>query len=404
MEHQLATQLKQELKHHSVIHHQFMELQCLLARYQTCDVEQENRTLRDTLRALEAADVELKQLESRRPTVSLELSSVGVTVLTKLDPRSWFSSESAVADRMKAEALAEQRAFDTLIQAAAGRVTQLRHQAEQTKARINFYRTFDVLEAKAKVAALEQELSRLLPGLERLQERARKLDRILDELRQPLAGLEEQRRRLDRKIALAEEFEADLNSASSSQERAIIHQRCDSELNDASPGKAKRALLAHRRSIDRDIEKLQHRVQQEIERASYDIRELVIDGSNLCYRSGNVFIGLAALKAVVAALAGQYKITVVFDASMRKNLNMNSVDIESALAAAGVFTHIVASRQKADETILARAEDSDHTFVLSNDRYTDYPEKSAVRQNRVLRHEIIRDEVIIGALYLKVRY
>ena len=95
---------------------------------------------------------------------------------------------------------------------------------------------------------------------------------------------------------------------------------------------------------------------------------IIIDGKNLCFE-GNTFIGLAALIPLTEQVAKRYDVTVVFDASIRRDLKMSDDQLAKALPAAKV--HVVASRAKADETILDAAHEST-AWVISNDRYGDY--------------------------------
>ncbi|MBP0500701.1 hypothetical protein J8J32_21750, partial [Mycobacterium tuberculosis] len=83
--------------------------------------------------------------------------------------------------------------------------------------------------------------------------------------------------------------------------------------------------------------------------------------------------------------------------SIRRKLELSSKDIEARFPQAE-RVHIVASKRTADETVLAAASDDPHTFVLSNDRFVDYPEKMAVKEDRVLRHEIVNQAAYIHEL------
>lgn len=138
--------------------------------------------------------------------------------------------------------------------------------------------------------------------------------------------------------------------------------------------KSSRRATQHRR---------QYRKTQEANRrligiATRDIRHIVIDGNNLCYE-GKRFLKLAALEVLVPLLTHRYKVTLIFDASIRSKLELSSQDIANLFPQVE-RVHIVATRRKADETILAIASDDPHSFVLSNDRFADYPEKRASKQ------------------------
>lgn len=62
-----------------------------------------------------------------------------------------------------------------------------------------------------------------------------------------------------------------------------------------------------------------------------------------------------------------------------------------------VEVHVVGTKEKADQTVLALASDTT-VFVVSNDRYVDYPDQPAVIEQRVIRHEITREKVFIHEL------
>ena len=156
------------------------------------------------------------------------------------------------------------------------------------------------------------------------------------------------------------------------------------------------------RSIDDKLRKLHTRVDGLIRFATWDIRHIVIDGNNLCYE-GERFLRLSALEALVPILSQKYKITLIFDANIRRKLKLSNKDIEARFPQS-VQVHVVASSRAADETVLATAGDDSHTFVLSNDRFVDYPEKMAVKDGRLLRHEIVNHVVYIHELQMDVGF
>ena len=153
--------------------------------------------------------------------------------------------------------------------------------------------------------------------------------------------------------------------------------------------------------IRRNVGKAHDRVKRVVARGTRDIRALVVDGSNLCYQGGD-FIRLAALRPLCDHLIGTYDVTVVFDASIRRKLGVLT-DRALRDAFPGVTVHVVATRMKADETVLGVAEDP-FVFVLSNDRFAEYGEKPAVREGRLIRHEIINGRVLVHDLDISVPF
>lgn len=57
-----------------------------------------------------------------------------------------------------------------------------------------------------------------------------------------------------------------------------------------------------------------------------------------------------------------------------------------------------------DETVLAIADANPRAFVLSNDRFGDHPDKMTVKQQRVLRHEIVGQTVHVHDLHRTVTF
>jgi len=71
---------------------------------------------------------------------------------------------------------------------------------------------------------------------------------------------------------------------------------------------------------------------------------------------------------------------------------VNDSEISEALADTTV--HVVASGEKAGKTI-PHISDYPNTYVISNDRFVEFPEQEAVRRGRVLRHKIIHSRVSV---------
>ena len=76
----------------------------------------------------------------------------------------------------------------------------------------------------------------------------------------------------------------------------------------------------------------------------------------------------------------------MFDASIRRAPRVNDNHLRRELP--GTKVHVVASQGEADETILHAAQD-EFVFVLSDDRYAEYRDKSVVHDKHLIRHEII---------------
>ena len=401
LQHQLATQLAQEEAHVGKLGGELANTERDLNWYQAFDIGRENRAHLDTMRAISEGAANIDRLKaSRQTSESLAIIHAAISSWSLLDPRTWLSSESAVAKRIKAEQLANTKKVDAAIQAAAVRVERLREQADTAARAVKRYRDFDALQAQAEISNISLELQRLQPGLERLRERNRALETIIALPKHELAEQQREQRRLKNQLDLADHYDAELETADGRQRR-IIHERCKEELGESSPGAAKHKITRHLDSVERTIDKLRDRIQLEVARASNDIREVVIDGSNLCFhgpRNSQKYVGTKALEAIAGELAGRLKVTVVFDASMEKRLNADGTDVVSRFDKLGVEAHIASPRMAADETILKLAEHSKYVYVLSNDNFRDFPEKAVVREDRILRYERVSNRIMVHVL------
>lgn len=317
-----------------------------------------------------------------------EQSSIG------LDPRSWFSDKTAAKrhladgkeDVAKAQAQATElkRKLDTATEAT--RVLALD---------VERLRAFNEQAVQEAVEALNSQIATLRPELERLSAQAEKIAALQ---REPLAKLEDLRAsRADTLagLAVAESLQRALDSAATSRERALTHGECERHFDNGNPSAVMRQLNRQLADTDREISKVERRLQKLAARGAMEVAKVVIDGNNLCYRQ-NTFIGLTAVQAVVSALQHQHEIIVVFDASIRRHLKMDKHAIAASFPE-GVEVHVVAHKEEADETVLALATDT-NAAVISNDRFTDFPEKLAVRDQRIVRHEIVDGRVFVHDL------
>jgi hypothetical protein len=194
-----------------------------------------------------------------------------------------------------------------------------------------------------------------------------------------------------------------MSRAANGYERAKIHELSKQSLGDPSPRKVKAAKERELDGIDRNIKKLQMRLEAIAEKSSRVIRRLVIDGNNLCYlHSPRKFLGLSALRPLANALVEKYEVMVVFDASIREQLRKNDRQIAECFSNR-VRVHIVATDQKADESLLKIASETDD-WVVSGDRFGDYPEMPAVKNKRLIRHEILEGKVLLNDLGIAITY
>ncbi|WP_299380734.1 hypothetical protein, partial [uncultured Kiloniella sp.] len=188
---------------------------------------------------------------------------------------------------------------------------------------------------------------------------------------------------LNSDIAGAEVFNRNLDAAPNGYERKKIHEQCESRFGTGRPADVINDRRGKVRRLENNIPKLERRIRDELEKSDRNIEHLLIDGNNVCYE-GQTFIELRALIALLAALADQFAITVVFDASIRSLLKASTQDIKRRLGPS-ITTYIAPTKTGADEYLLKLAGNIKSTFILSNDRYAEYHDFDAVKSGRVLR-------------------
>lgn len=250
--------------------------------------------------------------------------------------------------------------------------------------------------ASAAIAAFTRQIDS--QQLSELQEQSLAWEDVMTPLFEALNNENELLANLKHTLATAQALDRQLSEAADGSRRKEIHMRCESELGNGVPGKVIGSLLTQIQTTEGRIRKLQSRIDKKIQILGQPIEHIVIDASNTCYKQG-AFIGIAHLKALVSRLP--YKVSIIFDASTKRKLKLTDSELKEHFPAE-VTVHVCAGSSSADETLLMLADESPRIFVISNDRYIDYPEKKVVMQDRLLKHEIFDDKIVIPALNLSV--
>ena len=187
-----------------------------------------------------------------------------------------------------------------------------------------------------------------------------------------------------------------LSAAGNGYERAKIHENCERQHGHSSPKKVIHETSGQVRRIKADLQKIERRLKDCLRISDLRIERVVIDGNNACYRGGE-FIRLLAVTRIVDALSKNFTVTVVFDASIRRLLDMDDSMIRSVIGDAAQ-TFVAPSKTAADRFALEIAEENAETFVLSNDRFSEFADFAAVANNRLIRFLISGEHVSIPDL------
>lgn len=354
------------------------------------DIEQAHHGLHEF--GIQLQDVAVRINSTRQPLSALaDRASLG------LDPRYWFSSERAQYKRMfkqTAKSVAELESAEKRLQSSAEELSRdiaKKDQALQTYRQLHT----QIPNLQARHEKCQAEIKSFTSKLTDLCARHERVEKELAEPRAEHINLTKSLELLHKRVAEASELNDQLDRASNGYERAMVHEECERRFGDGSPNRVINSSRRQIQSIERNLAKLKSRLEHIAQNAMRVIEKLVFDGNNLCYQ-GRDFCGIGPVKVAVQRLAGRYRILIVFDASIRPKLRMSDSEIAQLFGDAATV-HVVATKKKADETVLDLAASED-AYVVSNDRFGDFPEKAPVRERRLIRHEIVDGRVLIHDL------
>lgn len=382
------------------------QLNAEISWFERFDHETSHARLNQVQRDMLALHLQRVEVEEGIQANRAQLSQAEGVAVAGWSPLHWFSSERSVAKRQVDTAGQRLQQFQSRQQGLLAEIASLEQLEQRLGADLQRHRGFDPLQSRASATLIEQERQRLQGVLDdthqasqRWEAAAGKVYRYWKEARDQLLSVEQG-------IAEAQCFVHELSCAGNSYERRNVHMACESRFGQGSPDQALRDLQGNQRKLVKEEEKLNRRLRDIIRVLDNDIRDLVIDGNNLCYRNEEGgkrrFIGLAALKPMVAGLAGRYGITLMFDPGIRSLLQLDDEALQAAFPQASVL--VMPRSVSADHPVLAAAEFNAGTFVLSNDHYDDYPEMAAVREQRILHVILHKDGVQIPQLQELMAY
>lgn len=281
-------------------------------------------------------------------------------------------------------------------------LSKVRADINAARKRISDYENFDLDSAENRLSFHGSEIERLKAShaadnaeLVRIENKVRPHTKELDRLQSELTTL-------NADIARANRFEQELSSASNSYERRMIHNECEERFGTGSPKQVINDCRRKIRSLENNIPKLERRVRDELEKLERTIGQLLIDGNNACYE-GQSFIGLRAISALLRELGDRYKTTVVFDASIRAMLKVDTQGVERALGKS-VNTHVAPTKTAADEYLLKLADQDNSAYILSNDRFAEYHDYNAVKSGRVFRFLIAEGKLMANDIDISVNF
>ena len=366
------------------------ELATLMLQYKALRSDLETQSLE-----CDRSRNEVDQIASNHRELSQSINSLW-------NPKNWFDSEQrglrARVAKLKESHDKAQRSYSQ----AQKQLEDIHHRAQGKAEEINRYKNFDVDTKSNERMEVALRLSQQNKQVEFIAHRKQQVDAALEPIVSQIKDLEKKLSEAHSDIWQARKLEKELSDANNSYERRMAHQSCEGRFGTGSPRKVISKLDAEIRQLDRDLAKINARANNVVEKAARVVRKLVLDGNNLCYE-GDTFLGLDALRVLVPILADSYEVIVVFDASIRRALNSGDSEIRNVFGE-NVKIHVVATGEKSDETVLDLAGSDKTAFIISNDRFAEFGEKTAVRDQRIIRHEIVAGKVLIRDLGVSETY
>ena len=272
------------------------------------------------------------------------------------------------------------------------------------KFRNDGHQRLDISKAKLELESCEDAIKATAASLETVQLDLASLVAALALHLSVQKQLTEEISKYSDDLLLANKYYAALKRESEdAKARRNIHVQCEDYFGEGSPSKVVDEIKSNKARASRDLMKIERRIFDRIRKHEMDIESIIIDGNNTCYTSGNEFIGLAALRVLAQHLSLKFAITIVFDASIRKLLKASTQDIQKNLGL-GISTYVAPSKTAADEYILKLAEGNERSYIISNDRYSEWHDYAAIRDLRLINFLVASGKIMINDIDVSIDF
>lgn len=366
---------------------------------QTLEVEQQKHKAK-----AEQLQREIQTLDQGIQEIRSQLGKIAPKIVTKLNLFKWLTKEQASLRHLKAELsdgmnqkMSQQQSKLSDLEATRTRIRSVAKELEQ-------HRTFPLSDKQAELSRLTQSIADNTADLTLLTERNLRIYDAIAPLLEKMKKIELEQSDLQSRLELAKDFDWRLSETTDDDryERKMIHRECECQLEESRPQKIIEESSKKINQLQGKHDKIRRRVEEVIEKSVRRIDKVVIDGNNLCYEDKH-FIGLVAIEAILPLLSRKYEVVIVFDPEIRSLLNTDDSGLQKRLTNFAKV-HVVASGRKADETVLDLASTNEFIYVLSNDKFDDFNDKSAVKEGRLIKHEIVDGHIFVQDLELREAY
>lgn len=279
-------------------------------------------------------------------------------------------------------------------------ISELRGSLSDTEGKVERFNAFDLESKMQECSDLLETVDEVRVRFERAKQKRRNMDGKIFDLTKEVHKYRREISSLRNKLSEIKSFEKELELCKNSYERAMIHKECSAQFSDGNPGRLRQKTENQVRGVSRNLDKCILRIENIVMTHVRSIKKVIIDGNNLCYQ-GEKFIGFRALMQATRILSEKYGVLIVFDRSICKLAKKTESNIRKIFPD-NVEIHIVSNAKGADETILELASLKITSFVISNDRFAEFFNIDVVKENRLIRHEIIQNRLLIHELEVNV--
>lgn len=387
----LETQLREA---HSKLPH----WQTTLAEFQAFDFDSANAELHRCERELATATDALRGAQEAERLLESEIVLAEPMLRVGVDPRTWFAPERTIARRHVRQLQENLSVQKQTVEDLKSKELTAERTLREVKTQVHHVRKFDPLLAQAAIDALQVVADNTRPRLDAIRARSDDLSAAIAGPVRQLNELQLELNRVKDTIRRCKAFKSDLENSYSRSDKWRTHEECNQAFNDRDPN----AVLGRSQYKKTRLEELVGKVEKQVKtliKTATTIEHFVIDGNNLCYDHGN-FFGTAALDVLIPAISQKYRVTLMFDNSIRYRLSTNQKALEARYGQYAKV-HICGNKREADGIILSHAEDQ-RSAVISNDQYREWASSRAVVEERVVSYELVGDKLYVPALRLSL--
>lgn len=357
---------------------------------------------------LEFSRMEAGSRESQNLNTEIDNLEKQIAELTLASKIGWershwpWASERRTAKKSWLKRLGQLSRQNSLRSNATDNENNARKSIDEISVDLDKFNAFNESIITEEISSLLQQIELGKKEISELKDEKGRIDLLIANQVKNIEEIDGKLSELNSKLSEAENMEERLSRANNGYERKLIHEKCAKQFDDGSPNKVIRQLTKEIGALKRNKRKIEDRITKTVtERGSQDIRSVVIDGSNLCY-DGDMFIGLSALQKLCKEIPEDINIEVVFDGSILKSLGLRDAE-QLYTRMAGIKVHLDDNPSGADEMILNAAL-KPTSYVISGDKFGDFADKPAVRENRVLRVRFINGTVQVRRMDISFEY